>query len=124
MNVMFVLCILLSETVVAKSPSKAVLLSCFLPGGGQFYNEKFVKGAVFGAAEAFTGYVALSNYLDYKKTGSEAKFKESFSYGFYFLGIWLYSMADAYVDAQLFNFDKKIQISMNSKGIGLSLSFP
>ncbi len=107
-----------------KSVTTAVLLSCFLPGGGQFYNEKYVKGIFFGGVEIFTGYMAFRNYLDYRRTNSERRFEESFSYSFYFLGMWLYSIADAYVDAQLYNFEKKMHVTAGPGGIGVSISFP
>jgi hypothetical protein len=112
---------LLGETQ-GKNPSKAVLMSAFLPAGGQFYNEKYLKGVVIGSVEVFTGFKAISNYVEYKKSGDLQKFNEGLSYGFYFLGTWLYSMADAYVDAHLFNFKSKVELAFLPKNMGISFN--
>jgi len=111
---------LLSSNPVSKSPTKAVLFSCFLPAGGQFYNEKYIKGTIIASIELYTGYKTAINYFDYRKTASPERFSDALSYGFYFLGTWLYSMADAYVDAHLYNFKEKMEVSLLPTGVRLS----
>ena len=111
------LLVLIAVGVGGKDPEKAALLSAFLPGGGQFYNEKYLKGVIIASIEGFTGYNAISRYVKYKKFGDLQKFSESLSYGFYFLGTWLYSVADAYVDAHLFNFKEKVELVLLPRGV-------
>lgn len=107
----------------SKSPTKAVLLSCFIPAGGQFYNEKFLKGTIIGGFEVYTGYHALESYISYKKKGNNEDFGQALSFGFYFLGAWLYSMADAYVDAHLYNFSRKIKFEASNSSVSLKYKF-
>jgi TM2 domain-containing membrane protein YozV len=40
------------KVIPHRNPGMAVLWSAFLPGGGQFYNRQYVKGALFTAAFA------------------------------------------------------------------------
>ncbi len=119
MSVFFALLLLVDSPDLSKSPTKAVLLSAFLPAGGQIYNEKYFKAAVLASIETYSGYKALDYYLSYRKSGDTEKFKSAVSFGIYFLGAWLYSMADAYVDAHLFDFGKKVQFTSSSRGVGV-----
>lgn len=103
-----------------KSPGRAVILSALLPAGGQFYTSHYIKGGIIAFGEIFSLSKAYFLYRDSKNyqsgsTERDSLMRESFSYVFWFLGIWFYSMLDAYVDAQLFNFDKKAKISMSFK---------
>ena len=46
-------------------PKKAsVLLSIFIPGGGQYYQNHFIKGTLFIAATIGLGYITYSNHSD------------------------------------------------------------
>jgi TM2 domain-containing membrane protein YozV len=64
---------------IRKSPTAAVLLSFFLPAGGQFYNGDIKKALAIGG-----GYI-LGIILAYFVVG-----------GFVVLGVWIWSMIDAY----------------------------
>ncbi|MDI6851932.1 MAG: DUF5683 domain-containing protein [bacterium] len=112
--------VLILVGVEGKNPGKAVLMSAFLPGGGQFYNEKYLKGFIVASVEVFTGYNSISRYVKYRKSGDLQMFNESLSYGFYFLGTWLYSLADAYVDAHLFNFKEKVELALFPRGVSFA----
>jgi len=112
----FLLLILVSD-VQYKSPQKAVILSALLPGGGQFYTGHYIKGGVIASGEIFSlikAYFLYKDSKDYEVGSSErdSLMRESFSYAFWFLGIWFYSVLDAYVDAHLYNFDEKAKISI------------
>ena len=48
------------------SPKKAGILSACLPGLGQIYNGKWWKTPIVYAGIGGIGYMAYSNYLDYK----------------------------------------------------------
>ena len=103
-----------------KSPQKAVILSALIPGGGQFYTSHYIKGSIIAFGEIFSLSKAYFLYRDsknYQENSSKRDnlMRESFSYAFWFLGIWFYSMLDAYVEAQLYNFDEKAKISISFK---------
>jgi hypothetical protein len=112
--------------VVKKSPTGALLRSVVFPGGGQFYNHKYLKGlVVFGTETTFITLAAIewSRANTHKKNFQNPNYPyserlwEFDQYQFYedrrnlFLwitaGVVFLSMFDAYVDAQLYNFDKE-----------------
>jgi len=109
-----------------KSPTGALLRSVVFPGGGQFYNHKYLKGlVVFGTETTFFTLAAIewSRANTHKKNFQNPNYPyserlwEFDQYQFYedrrnlFLwitaGVVFLSMFDAYVDAQLYNFDKE-----------------
>ena len=48
------------EKVIKKQPLKAAALSCFIPGGGQLYNGKFIKSGFVLAVEG--SFIGLATY--------------------------------------------------------------
>jgi len=110
--------------IMAKSPWGAVGRSALIPGWGQFYNEAYWKiPVVWGVLGWFT-YLYIENNKLYKEYGD--LFTKSLNNGIgvsYYreardayrddrdkyaliLGIsYLLNLVDAYVDAQLFDFD-------------------
>jgi hypothetical protein len=109
-----------------KSPTGALLRSVVFPGGGQFYTHKTLKGlVVFGTETTFITLAAIewSRANTHKKNFQNADYPysdrlwEFDQYQFYedrrnlFLwitaGVVFLSMFDAYVDAQLYNFDQE-----------------
>lgn len=122
-----------------KSPWKAVLLSAILPGLGQFYNESYWKlpiVAVVGGSLAYYFFNNNSKYLDYRDlyeksqspenpNGDERykRLRESYRDArdqnlLYFMMFYLVNLADAYVDAHLYDFNvsDKMKVSMFQKG--------
>ena len=109
-----------------KSPTGALFRSVAFPGWGQFYNGKYVKSLViFGTEATFITLAAVewkrrnehkSRFQDLPQDHPD-KAWEFEQFRFYedqrnlFLwitaGIIFLSMFDAYVDAQLYNFDKE-----------------
>jgi len=92
-------------------PKKAMLYSAILPAGGQFYNHDYIKGTILGGLEVFllaSSYVNYRESLKYPAVSGYRDFytRESFSYALYFLGVYLFSIADAYVSANLYNVDR------------------
>lgn len=85
------------STQVVNVPRRAMLRSLALPGWGQFYNKKKIKGSVIAAAE-IGSVVAYFVKRDRLRSVASA---ERNVYFFSTIGIVLYSMADAYVDAYL-----------------------
>jgi len=121
-----------------KNATKAILYSAFIPGGGQFYNGKYIKaGATFGLELAFLGsgiyyqikrenawddYIESGNQQDYY-TYNDYHIKSQSMY-WWFFAVKFVSVVDAYVDAKLFNYDKKKrQLELELEGNSISLNF-
>ena len=105
-----------------KNPTGAMVRSILIPGWGQFYNGKYFKAVAVFAIE--TGIVASAIYLD--QLASDSKTEEEKAYYldqrnaryWWLLLAKLLSMLDAYVDAQLSDFDESPSLSI-TPGIGL-----
>ncbi len=129
-----------------KSPLKAVIYSAILPGAGQFYNHSFWKIPIIGALGGYFGYELIKNnnkFLDYKSqyissqtilnpTGDPQllAFREFYrdqrdNFIIYSVILYVVNLIDAYVDAQLYDFNvsDKIKLSVLTKKDLLKLSF-
>lgn len=104
-----------ADTILAVTPGGAFLRSAVLPGWGQFYTRHPLKGVLFMGAEAvLIGYAirADARVKDLAAAGASTggldlwrtRRRKSILWA---IGLWLYSIADAYVDAQLFYFDSE-----------------
>ena len=128
-------------------PTGALLRSAFVPGWGQYYNKKYIKGSVIAGAETYLIVGIVTNWRDANKhqdnfQGSDslaykasefAKFEHSRDQRN--IRMWIlaagifYSMFDAYVDAQLWDFkqtDKAFQVYVEpsrNDGIYAGLTF-
>lgn len=109
-----------------KDPWKAVLFSAILPGAGQFYNQSYWKIPVIAGLGGYFVYGWIDNnnqYQDYKQLYLNSQ-TASNPYGnqqllnlrnyyqdqrdnfiIYSSILYLVNLIDAYVDAQLFDFD-------------------
>jgi hypothetical protein len=116
----------------SKSTTTAVLLSAILPGAGQFYNESYWKVPIATGLGVYFGYEFFSNnsqYQHYKDLYSESitgggsgnqqyynlrEFyrKERDRFGWYFLLLYLANLVDAYVDANLSDFEISDDVSL------------
>jgi uncharacterized membrane protein YebE (DUF533 family) len=107
------------------NPTGALFRSAFVPGWGQLYNRKYIKAVLFAGGH---GWLAYGIYDNWKKADRHEKnFKNAFDDPLYQaaefgkfenardsrnLKMWImaavifYSMFDAYVDAQLSDFDQ------------------
>ncbi len=95
-----------------KNANVAMLL-CLVPGGGQFYTERYVPGTIIGATEIALGYYAY-------KYHREENFEKRNSLLWWGLFVFGFSLADAYVGAKMYGFDvdadvDKVSISMKLK---------
>ena len=123
-----------------KQPLKAVALSCLFPGGGQFYNGKFIKsGFVIAVEGSFIGLAAYHHleaekyYDSYEISELETDYNEYVKYyerrqsDFFWIGTIIFlSAIDAYVDAHLFDFEEKknkIHLKFENNTVGLSYNF-
>lgn len=124
------------------SPTKATLLSAFLPGAGQVYNKKIWKVPIIYAGIGTSVYFALSNHDSFKKfktayglriDGDENTIDEyvdvlsdeglrlnmdfhqrNRDLSYIVAGLfYVLNIVDAAVDAHLFNFPKNDKLSFN-----------
>lgn len=78
-----------------RSPTGAMLRSLALPGWGQFYNGRPVKGGVIATAQSGS---AVAFFVDRSRNG-DASNRNPFLISTF--AILFYSVVDAYVDAHL-----------------------
>ncbi len=102
-----------------KSPTKAMLLS-ILPGGGQFYNEKYIKGIIFATAQTLCLGFAVREHIyamDAESKGRENDYNYHIAKRYDWLwlscGVWALSIGDAYVDAHFYNFHEDVGIELD-----------
>jgi len=91
----------------------AVLRSLVLPGWGQFYNGKRIKGSVIAAA----GLASSVAYVVQRNQINDPDVHTRNIYFFTTIGVVLYSMADAYVDAHLSRVNwAEVEAGVDEKG--------
>lgn len=115
-----------TSAVQMKSPLKAVFFSAVFPGGGQLYTHNYWKAAVLGATEAGLAGAALYEVWRMNRATSQEEIDSHFetqrSLWWWTAGVWAFSLADAYVDAQLYKFDEQGKVAVRaSPGRGLTL---
>lgn len=108
-----------SVFVMAKSPWGAVLRSAIIPGWGQFYNESYLKIPVIWGLGFWLGYewkqyndlyifyrnryIQTSNEFDRTNRTFYRDQRDLFTV--YMVIAYIANLIDAYVDANLFDFD-------------------
>ena len=111
---------------MTKSPGLAVGLSAILPGAGQFYNESYWKVPVIVGLGAYfvSGWIRNDNLAeDYRNQYEDSKTEEDpdgdtsllstrdfyknqrDTFVWYFVILYVANLVDAYVDANLYDFD-------------------
>ena len=112
LNVILTAQVTKSDSTLIKNPKTAFYLSA-VPGGGQLYNGKILKGSLMFALESFAIYSWLENakiYRDYdliNKPLSKNRYLEKRNkYAWWVIFIYFYSMIDAMVDAHLSPFEQ------------------
>lgn len=92
-----------------KSPTGAMIRSALVPGWGQIYNGSWLKALIVVGTEAgLAGNAMVMNrqMLDSNTADERAFYKyHRGTFIWWFAGIYLLNILDAYVDAQLFEFD-------------------
>jgi hypothetical protein len=110
-----------------KSPGTAVLLSLFIPGGGQAYVGQWWKTALIAPAEAALGYCSYRAHLDAsaalgrQDTAAYVAARDKRATFLWLTGATIaFSMADAYVSAKFYGFDREMQLSAGPGRVGIS----
>ena len=112
LNVILIAQVTKTDSTLIKNPKTAFYLSA-VPGGGQLYNGKLLKGSLVLALESFAIYSWLENariYRDYdnvdKPLPKNRYLEKRNKYAWWVIFIYFYSMIDAMVDAHLSPFDQ------------------
>ncbi len=94
------------DSSTVKSPGKALLFSV-LPGGGQLYNKRPLKALLFAGAFAYYGYGYSIAQQDYQADISDESLHRGRNDKVWMMSlVWTLNILDAYVDAQLWDFEK------------------
>jgi len=133
-----------SAFVMTKAPWKAVLRSAIIPGWGQFYNESYWKiplfagaigGLIYGWSYYNTRYNKYSGLYNNSRSSNTDIGNTAFRQqrDFYrdqrdlmsiYIGItYLLNLVDAYVDAQLFDFTVRENLSTLSPELNMKFYF-
>ena len=112
-----------TDSTLIKNPKTAFYLSA-IPGAGQLYNGKLLKGSLVLALEAAAMYSWFENaeiYRDYdsvdKPLPKNRYLEKRNKYAWWVIFIYFYSMIDAIVDAHLSPFDQIMNTRIeNTKG--------
>jgi hypothetical protein len=130
-----------SDTTVtyrpAKSTGTAVLLSFLLPGGGQVYTANWWKAVLIAPAEVTLGCFSIREHLSASDYLSQFNLRhvQSDSEGYvlhrdrrtallWWTGaIAAFSMADAYVSAQMYGIDREMRLTIGPMRAGFAVEF-
>lgn len=126
------------------NPTHAMLYSAFIPGGGQLYNQAYVKASVVIGLQSYligTAFYHDSKMDDYKSKASSSsdpyltqsyrqraeEFKDKRTSDIWWIGITAaLSVLDAYVDAHLADFEfqkNKLRLRFEDETLTLQYIF-
>ena len=112
LNVILIAQVTKTDSTLIKNPKTAFYLSA-VPGGGQLYNGKLLKGSLVLALESFAIYSWLENARIYRGYDNvdmplpkNRYLEKRNKYAWWVIFIYFYSMIDAMVDAHLSPFDQ------------------
>ncbi len=106
-------------SVKTNSPNKAMIRSALMPGLGQWYNKKKFKAILVLGGEL--GLMVNAVYQNQQAVRSQSEEERAFYVNnrslslWWFFGIYLLNIFDAYVDAQLMDFDVGPDLSMSTE---------
>lgn len=107
------------DSTLIKNSRQAFLFS-LVPGGGQFYNQKYIKGSLVMGLETLAFYSWLENSKIYKNYDSDIYslrqnryLEKRNKYAWWVIFLYFYSMIDAMVDAHLSPFDEIMSTSID-----------
>lgn len=111
-----------------KNPGTAVLLSLLIPGGGQIYTGGYWKAPFIAAAEIGLAGLAIRehsfcNRLLQMQPVDTAVYRihrdRRTAFIWWAAGVTVFSMADAYVSAQLYAFDRQMRLAAGPDRLGI-----
>jgi TM2 domain-containing membrane protein YozV len=92
------------KDIFLRSPTKAALMSAIIPGLGQFYNGRKMKGLILGGLSLASLTYTFIKYSEYRVRGDNRSVSEFLGATIINLAVWGYTSADAFVDAYLYGF--------------------
>jgi hypothetical protein len=92
------------KDIFLRSPTKAALMSAIIPGLGQFYNGRKIKGLILGGLSLASLAYTFIKYSEYRVRGDNRSASEFLGAVIINLAVWGYTSADAFVDAYLYGF--------------------
>lgn len=113
------------SSAVTRSPAGAMIRSAVLPGWGQMYNRQWFKAVLVVGIEA--GLAGNAMIMNQKMMDSETEDERAFyehhrgTFIWWFAGIYLLNILDAFVDAHLFEFDVSPELNPIGSATGLSI---
>jgi len=112
-----------------RSPGTAVLLSLLVPGGGQVYTGHYWKAPLIAAAEVGLGALAWREHrfcvraLELGDTVTYRLYRDRrTAFLWWMAGATVFSMADAYVSARLYAFDRQMRLSLGPCHLGVVIA--
>ena len=101
----------------------AMLRSLALPGWGQFYNRRPIKGSMIAAAQVGSTVAFFVRRNQLNNRPSVDAFPERNLFLYTTIGLILFSMGDAYVDAHLDQVDWEAPHGSGEEGLEFRLRF-
>jgi hypothetical protein len=95
-----------------RSAFLAVSFSAVLPGGGQLYTQNYLKAAGFAGALGYLGnkwYRYDKDYMNSSDAETDYYYEKRRKYMLWTIGVWMGSLADAYVSAHLYKFNQNAE---------------
>ena len=120
-------------TAETKSPKGALVRSALIPGWGQWYNENKWKAVlVLGTEMVLIGNVIFQDRMARQsKTTWERDYylNNRNQFTWWYFGVYLLNLLDAYVDAHLWNFDtgpdlKFVPTMDGPRYVGITFTLP
>src|SRR6056297_348965 len=122
-----------------KSPTKALFMGMVLPGSGEFYNKKYLKGIIFLSAGLYLGYKSYyyydrqkdyyDKYLIDQNQKTYEKYKENYdkmqSYIYFYIINLAISKLDGVVESYLYNWhveDIELKSEINKDNVTFVIS--
>lgn len=94
------------DSSIVRSPGKALFYS-IIPGGGQLYNHRPLKALLFAGAFTYFTYEYLNKDDIYQNDKlNETLHRERNDQVWLMALTWVLNVADAYIEAQLWDFDE------------------
>jgi hypothetical protein len=126
-----------SVFVMQKSPWGAVLRSAVIPGWGQIYNESYIKAPLIwgGIAALVLGWRFYNDryntYRDLYSQNLDIRYKnvrdfyhdQRDLFSIYIGLVYILNLVDAYVDAELFDFNVQENYRTNQTMLGIKFNF-
>lgn len=94
-----------TDSIPTRNPKTALFLS-LIPGGGQVYNHQYLKALIFSGAFVYytRRYQKAVKVFNQSGLASDHRTRNDQAW---MMGLtWALGLIDAYVDAQLYNFDR------------------